>query len=388
MIKKQTIANLFFTICLFYIMFPWIFAKYFFFNELIAVSGLFMLAYKRFRLDRGMVTVCMIFLILWGSLHAITSLPRMDGVYYYLRNLVILYSMFAFFLGYFLLPYLGNFIGKMRKILRVYIGVFIFIRLPRIIFERFGMATLFPALFKDARWKWLPLILILMNIVYGIAYSSFTVILLAMFFMILFLSPGYKFFMQVVTVVFLAFIITFIYLQPNLSLIANRYNPRTEVGIYDVIRSHPLLSIDGNSTWRLVLWKQIIVDDFPKNIFGLGYGTRAIKYFPVEDYSKVQSLPYVLGAHNSFVYLFGRLGIVYVLLTICIYFNVFREYFYEKKYYFANNQALIFLSFFAISIIAMFNPALESPIYASGYWLVLGLVARCIAERKRSTVPA
>ncbi|HKP31958.1 MAG TPA: hypothetical protein VJT83_04505 [Chitinophagaceae bacterium] len=386
MIKKQTIANLIFTICLFYIMMPWITAKYFFFNELISVMGLMMLMYKRFRITYDVISISMVLLILWGGVHAITSLPRMDSVYYYLRNLVIVYSMMAFFLGYFLFPYLGNFIRKVRKILRVYIGIFIFIRLPRLIFERFGMATIFPALFKKAGWKWLPFMLIAMNLIYGFAYDSFTVILLAIFYFLLFISPGYKFFMQTVTVAFLVFTIVFIYLQPNLSLIANRYDPRTEVGIYDVIRSHPILSIDGNSTWRLVLWKQLIVDNFPGNIFGVGFGTPALKYYPVEDYNKVSSLPYVLGAHNSFVYLFGRLGIVYILLTLAIYLNIFREYYYHKKYYYANNQALVFLSFFAVTMIALFNPALESPVYASGFWLVLGFTARCIADRKRTAV--
>src|SRR6202035_2377594 len=118
-------------------------------------------------------------------------------------------------------------------------------------------------------------------------------------------SPGYRFFMQVVSICFLVFALVFIYLQPNLSLIANRYSPYDQVGIFDVIHSHPLLSLDGNSTWRLVLWNQIIVDNFPGNLFGLGFGTPVLKYYPVEDYSKLQTLPYVLGSHNSFVYLFG-----------------------------------------------------------------------------------
>ena len=62
--------------------------------------------------------------------------------------------------------------------------------------------------------------------------------------------------------------------------------------------------------------------------------------------------------------------------------HIFREYFYHKVYYYANNQILIFWSFFAATIIASFNPALESPIYAGAYWLLLGFIARAIYNRQ------
>ena len=384
MIKKETIAHIIFTICLLYIISPWFFEKILLFNELIAIAGLFTLAYKRFRISNDQISVCVVLFICWGFVHAFVSLLRMDAFYYYLRNLVIVYSAFAFFIGYYFFPYLKNFLRKTRTLLRVFIGVFIFIQLPKYLFERFGIALLFPALFKKASFKWLPHALIILNLIYGITYDAFTIIVLTAFYVLLFLSPGYKFFLTTVGAGFILFAALFIYLQPNLSLIAHRYNPYTEVGIYDVIHSHRLLSLDGNNTWRLVLWKEIIVDDFPKNIFGMGFGTPALKYFPVEDIYKIPSLPYVLGSHNSFIYLFGRLGIVYVFLSGVIYLVVIREYFKHKEYYTSNNQLLVFLSFFAISIIALFNTVLESPIYASAYWLVLGFTARCISERQRS----
>ena len=181
---------------------------------------------------------------------------------------------------------------------------------------------------------------------------------------------------------FIVFVATFIYLHPNLNLIAENFAFHTDNPIYHVMRSNPLLNIDGNSTWRLVLWNQLLVDDFPANLFGLGFGTPALRYYPVEDYAKLHTLPYVLGGHNSYIYLFARLGLVYLFITLYIYGIVFKEYFYHKKYYFANNRVLIFWSFFTMSIIALFNPALESPIYASAYWLLLGFTARSIYDRK------
>lgn len=382
MMRKSTIAYIIFTIAVLYIISPWTFEKRLLFNELLAATGFLLLMAKRFRIGNDPVSIAVALLIGWGCIHAVISLARMDSLYFYLRNTVILYSMMAFFIGFYLLKYLGGFIKKIRAVLRAFIGLFLFIPLPRTLFERFGVAMLFPALFKNAAAKWVGLLLIVMNIIYGITYSSFTSVLAAMFFILLFISPGYKFFVQVMFCVFVGFTALFIYLHPNLSLISYKFAFYTYNPIYNVMNSHPLLSIDGNSTWRLVLWNQLLVDDFPGNLFGLGFGTPVLKYYPVEDYSKLDTLPYVLGGHNSYVYLFARLGIIYLLITIYIYGVVFKEYFYHRKYYLANNQALIFWSFFTMSLIALFNPALESPIYASAYWMLLGFTARAIYNRK------
>ena len=381
--RKATIAYCIFTVAVLYIISPWFFEKKLLFNELLSFTGLAILVWKRFRIGNDPVSICMLLLLTWCAVHAITSLARMDSVYYYLRNMVIMYSMMAFFIGFFLLKYLGQFIRKIRSLLRAFIGVFLLIPLPRIFFERFGVAMLFPALFKNATNKWVAMLLVVLNIIYGITYDSFTAMLTASFFVLLFISPGYRFFIQVSAVIFIAGAIVFYYLHPNLSLISHKFAFYTHNPIYNVMRSHPLLNIDGNSTWRLVLWDQLLVHDFPANIAGMGFGTPVLKYYPVEDYAKLETLPYVLGGHNSFVYLFARLGVVYLVLTVCIYLVLFKEYFHHKAYYKANNQVLLFWSFFTMTVIAMFNPALESPIYASAYWLLLGFTARAIYDRRQ-----
>jgi len=290
--------------------------------------------------------------------------------------------MFSFFIGFYLLKYLSSFVAWLRNILRYYIGIFLFIPLPVTFYERYGISVLFPSLFKNARYRLLPLLLICMNIIYAYTYKTATALMIAAFLFLVFISTGYKFFRQTITIVLLAIAVLFIYLQPNLTLIKNQYSLRNTRAIKEVMRSNPLLAIDGNTTWRLVLWKQILVDKFPANLFGLGFGTKMLKYYPVEDYKKLPTLPYVMGAHNSFIYLFGRLGIIYLLLIIPIYITVFKEYFYNKSYYYSNNQVFLFWSFFVISVMAFFNPILESPLFASGYWMLLGFTARCIYNRK------
>lgn len=383
MIKKALVAQLIFCLVLCYIIAPWFFERNFLFNELFAAIALLILAYKRFRISKDFITLNLLLLIGWGIVHAVVSLFRADNAYYYLRNLVIVYSMLSYFIGYFLFPYLSKFLRKFRQPLQYYIGVFLFVPLPRLFFERFGVATVFPALIQRLKKNaFLPL-LVIMNIIYAVSYRSSTTFLLALFYILLLAAPGYRFFKQVMVLILTAFTIFFIVVQPNLSLISLHYNLYDTKAIHEVMDSSPLLSIDGNSTWRLVLWKEVLVDLFPENLFGMGFGTPLIKYFPVQDYSKVETLPYVLGAHNSFVYLFGRLGLPYLVLTILMYRSVFREYFLFKRYHYSQRSILVFWSFFAITIIALLNPVLESPIFAGGYWLVLGLLAKCMVLRKQ-----
>jgi len=382
MIKKSSIAYLIFFIAVCYIITPWFFEKKLLFNELLSAIGLLLLVYKRFKVGNDIISICMILLLGWCGVHLLTSLIRKDSMYYYFRNSVIVYSMFSFYIGFFCLQYLDGFFKRIRSLLRYYIGIFLFIPLPLTFFERYGVSALFASLFKNSRHRWLPWLLIVMNIIYSFTYESMTAFMIGLFLLLVFISPGFKFFKQVVVLILLSMALLFIYLQPNLGLIRNQFSTKNNKAIREVMRSNPILSIDPNTTWRLVIWKQVITDHFPENIFGLGFGTPVVKYYPIEDIHKVSTLPYVMGAHNSFIYLFGRLGIVFLLLMIIAYVALFKEYFYFKDYYYSNNQILIFWSFFAVTVITLFNPILESPLFASVFWILFGLTARCIYNRK------
>lgn len=380
--QKKTISYFIFFAAICYIISPWFFERNFFINEFLSMTGLFLLVYKRFKISKDLICICIILLLTWSAIHLTTSLFRQDSMYYYFRNSVITYSVFSFFTGFFLFKYLSGFLAGIRNILRYYIGIFLFIPLPLIFYERIGVSTLFPSLFKNASYRFLPMILIIINVIYGITYDSATALMVAFFLFLVFISPGYKFFKQTITIGLLSFALLFIYLQPDLSLIKNHFAPKSTRAIEEVMQSNALLQIDGNTTWRLVIWNQILVDKFPANLFGIGFGTPMLKAYPIEDYSKLATLPYVMGGHNSFIYLFGRLGIPFLLLITIIYITVFKEYFYHKQYYYSTNQILVFWSFFAITVMALFNPILESPLFASGYWMLLGFIAQCIYSRK------
>jgi hypothetical protein len=290
--------------------------------------------------------------------------------------------MFTFFIGFFTLKYLGGFIKRIRHFLYYYIGILLFMPISKFLFERYGMATLFPALFRRKAGKYTLSLLIIINSIYAITYRSSTSFVLSIFYLVLIIMPGYKAFKQLMLLAFVGFSIFFVSVLPELGLIKNNFSFYNEEAVRAVMNSNKILGLDPNNTWRLILWKQFIIDLFPGNLIGIGFGTPAVLYYPVADFSKLDSLPYVLGAHNSFIYLFSRLGIFYLLIMVPVYSIVFKEYFYQKQYYRSNDEVFIFLSFFAITIISLFNPTLESPIFAGGYWLMLGFVGRSIYNRK------
>lgn len=380
MLSKQKMADVLFLIILLYIASPWVLERTFFLNEVISTSGLCIFIFKKLKIAKSGITIAVLLLLSWSAAHCITSLFRMDSLYFYLRNSVIIYSIFAYFTGYFTQKYLASFINRNIHLLRAY--TIFFIAFPNtLFFERFGMATIFPALLKK-----MPnlSLLILFNAIYALVYSSSTIGILTVFYILIAACARFKTFKWIVLAAFTCFAGLFIYLIPYLDLI-KYYDPYHYDTILKVMDAHPILSMDHNNSWRLIFWKQVLIDHFPENIPGVGLGTPLIQYFPVEDFSKFETLPYVFGAHNSFIYLFGRLGLPYAIFTVYIYHIIFREYFQHKQYYYSSNGILYFWSFFAITIITLFNPVLESPIFASLYWFLLGLMASIIVKRPWET---
>ena len=136
MILKRTITYTVFGIALCYIISPWFFEKVFFFNELLSAIGLFIFFYKRLTIIKSPIYVYVCLLIFLGICHGMISIFRMDQFYYYLRNSVIVYSMFTFFIGFFSLHYLGGFIAKIRQFLYYYIVVLLFLPISKFLFER------------------------------------------------------------------------------------------------------------------------------------------------------------------------------------------------------------------------------------------------------------
>ena len=381
--NNRHIYFLLFTAALLYMTIPYFFEKYLFFNELLSLAGFCILAANRFKIGNDPISKIVLALILLGILHAAISLFRMDTIYYYLRNSVILYSMFTFFIGYYGYHYFFSTIKKVQNYFRFYYTIFLLKPAENVFFDRFSISTSLPLLFKRHRGFYTVLLVSFFTIIHALDYKSATSFVAALFLIFLYLSPSYNFFRQIVLAGFFFFTVFFIYFFPNFALIHTSDQPLHDYfAMQRILASSCWLNLDENSTWRLVLWYQYLVDRFPGNLFGYGFGTPVVFHFPILDEDKILTLPYVIGAHNTFVTLFCRLGIFFIINIILLYTFVFKEYFKFRRVYEKSYDIFLFYSFFAFFILCFFNPALETPLHSGGYWLVLGLLAKAIKKRK------
>lgn len=381
--RSRYIAFAIFLTAFLYLAAPYFFEKKLFLNEVLAGLGFVLLmgsSHRKFMKTPVMISVLLLLGV--GIVHALISAFRADGLYYYLRNLVILYSIFSFFVGYYLFSYLPSFLRTFRSLISTYVLGLLFVPVPGLVYDRFSMAIAFPFFGRAVAPKLVLPVIIVLSVIYSQVHESSTSLAIVAFFLLIWIFKSYRFFMVTIVVALVSLAALFIYLLPYLGMNPNVYSYYNTVGIWELISRHPLLGVDPNSTWRLVLWKQLLVDLFPENLLGIGFGTPALRYFPIEDYTKLDTLPYVIGAHNSFIYLFTRLGLPYVFIVVYLYASVFKEYYYNRAFYRQSYGVIYFYGFFAVSVIAFFNPVLETPIYASAYYILLGFLARQIEQKR------
>ena len=369
-----------------------IFEREFFFNEILSVLGLLILVKKVFHKNKnGIIRIptspiykLVIYIIILGFFHLLVSVFTKTNWYFYLRNSVIVYSIFSFFLGFYLYPYFEVFITKVRSYLILYMSYALVF--PAIfLLERFMGAAFFPFWFKKKNLLNIFLLMIL-DILLAIRYESLTVVVVSLLLLILIFMPNYTYFKAFsisVVMIFLIFFIAFIpafkkYETSYYSLFGN---------IRKVADEHVLLRLDGNSTWRAVFWYRIASENFPQNILGIGFGTPLLNYKEgrksIEtDYNDEHDI-HVMGCHNTYLTVATRLGMFFWVLLIWIYRYVFRD-FYKYRYYYQNNinDYWTIICFLCISIVGLFNLVLESPTGAALYWVVLGLIAQAIEKRK------
>jgi O-antigen ligase len=359
----------------------------FFTNEIISLIGLaFLVNNPKFN-RRDLITPIVIAFIVLNLIIFLFSLFINDSLYYLLRNSVIFYSTFSYFVGYRILESFES-INKLfkRQISIVFVSTLILSTKKSLVslIDRFSGSTFIASLFSYQNLLSYILMLILLS-VFAIKHESSTSIMfIAAIFLMLTLKK-YSYFKLLFGIYFISIIFFVFFFHSNITLIEEGFDPtNNEESIYRVINSHWLLSIDPNTTWRLVLWWDVIVNNFPQNIIGIGFGTPMFNYYPVADYSKIKDLPYLMSAHNTFVTIFGRVGILGLILLLLIILNVFKDFFKNKLYYLKHNRTYLFYMLLSLVVIGMFNVLLESPLYASLFWVVSGLCSRAIIIRKKS----
>lgn len=326
-------------------------------------------------------------LILTGIVYLIFSWVSKTNVYFYLRNSVIVYSMFAFYFGYFAFPYLHSFLKKIRIALGAYL-LYALINPSIFLLERFMGAAFFPFLFKRYN-KTAAIGIVVLSTILANRYESLTVIVVTLMVVGLFLIPSYKAFKIFAISAFLTLVTTFCYLAPSLE---EYKTPAYKLfGNISAVRdSHFLLDLDENSTWRAVFWYRVVKERFPENLVGIGFGTPMLPYYkdldtvpvPYDDKHDI----HVSGAHNTYLTLFLRMGIPFIILISLIFREVFKVFYSNKKKIFDRVDSMFFYSFFTIAAVGFFNLVLESPIAASLFWGMLGVVACSIQSLNQLTL--
>ncbi len=368
-----------------------VFERHFFFNEALAFVGILVCIVATFRFEEKYNVfipdskIYRLVLLLLGLCiyHLVFSLFFKTNMYFYLRNTVLFYSIFSFFLLFYLQPHVSFMLERLKIPLLLYF-LYGLIWPNDQVLDRFNTAAFFPLLFKKIKW-WVIVLILGMNILLAKQYSSMTVVLIAALLLGIVILPSFKVF-RLVFLTGLTTLILFFTLYSN-KIEGYKNGPYSLFGnTYEVIWSDPVFSKDVNSTWRVIFWYRLVKERFPENLIGIGFGTPLLKYnhgsnTVISDHDDLHDI-HVSGAHNTYLTMTLRLGLFYLVLMTLIFAEVFRSFYKNKKQWFKNDVGGYYLAFFSVSIIGMFNLVQESPLSASLFWGLLGLLAGAMHQQK------
>jgi O-antigen ligase len=149
---------------------------------------------------------------------------------------------------------------------------------------------------------------------------------------------------------------------------------------YDVFEN----DIDRNSYWRLMYWYYLIEQTINQYVFwGMGFGGKifshnesAIQGWLVNNFDN-DYMEYVLGPHNSLIFLFTRTGLL-GLVAFLLVLSAFAKYFIKH----ININRKYMYIYIAINMVMLFNVTLESPFFSIYYWTALGLAYGYLNKEK------
>lgn len=358
---------------------PNIFERIFYFNELLSVIGfvLFLanpIVYKKDdRLYNTIISILCVF-----SAYAVYSLFIFENSYGYLRNSVLLYSIFSFFLGIRLYESLVM-IGKGDILI---LGALT----PSISFYRASYAASLPYYMSRYLRSYnifsiliIILIILMVRAYYG-GFSSIAVIFSILYFY--FITKRIKritlFLLCVLGVSFL------IVIKPYLYMLLT--DNKMKINILQ--QMYPIFGIDSGVTVRILIWAYLFYEVFLDNLFGIGLGTKLIpKTFLWDKLDMRIGDPYVeytLGAHNSFFTILLRFGLIGLIPFIYLYWHLIDEFIKDKSNSNGHRLMFCYYAFYIISACAMVNVVIESPIHSSCYWGTLGILyqaKKCYSEK-------
>jgi len=353
-------------------------------NEIFTIVGfMFFIKYstKYLKPTQTLLSFSIIFFIIYGLIYIIISYIFLkDGTsYQYIRTLPLWYSTFSFFLG---IEFYKEFESGKIKLRFPYVIAVLAVALG----GRLSNQVIFPLLFINKKWRKGLIFFFLAAIsVYKGGSTSYAILLI--FIVSVIIKNRKKTILFFLNKYVLVIII-------GIGLYALYYIYNTFSDFYNVIgltANYDALGVDAdrNALWRLMFWAYLFnIEILNKPLFGIGFGTKLFKLGLDETFfiSKVnisdRNLEYTIGTHNSFFYILTRMGIV-GFIPFMTSFIILIKNFIKLNH---NNNLLrsVFTSFIFISISALFNVILESPLYASIYWILAGMLYQGIKMTKES----
>lgn len=368
--------------------------RHLFFNEILSFAGCIFFLTFTFQFEKKYLVYIpsskiyrlVLFYLALCVFHMAFSLIYKTNLYFYLRNTVIFYSAFVFFLMFHLEPYVSKFTRTIKLPLFSFVAIGLLIPKYNLL-DRFNAAVIFPFFFNAFKWYHITLLLAL-NLILAIQYSSMTVTVVSVLLLGIIMIPKFKWFKALTIVGLVTLVLFFVGFNSNIKQY-DQGHYRLFGDTYGVINSHEIFSKDLNSTWRVVFWHRAAIERFPENLVGIGFGTPLLKYDKgsntVEtDHDDFHDI-HVSGTHNTYITLTLRLGLLYLVLMTLIFGEVFKHFYARKKEILKSNIGTYFMAFFTISLIGLFNLVKESPLSAALFWGLLGLVAASMYKQESSS---
>ena len=399
MFPKKIFKYFIFILAILYSLNNYFFERQFYFNEILSLVGVMLFGVHLIRKKSVLVipnsNIFKLLLLFWllCFFHLIVCTFTKTNWYFYLRSSVTFYSSAIFFIGFYWKEDFTIFFKKIKIIFTI--GVLALIPTPNPGYlgrylDRYSVSVFFSFFFKRNSFL-TSIVILLLNFLYAYFYQSLTATLIGILLFIIVNIPKYNHFRLLFISGLIAFISFFTYLTPYFPLYKEGATGHYLFGnVNHVYQQNRILRIDPNSSWRMVFWYRIVVEGFPKNMIGIGLGTPILPYEKGADTAEGnyddEHDAHTIGAHNTFITIFVRLGIGFLVILCSFYTIILKEFYRYKRHYQSNNDIIFFIGFFTISIIGLFNPLLETPTYAGVYWFFLGLVAKSIFQR-RNKVP-
>lgn len=349
-----------------------------FLNELFSFFGLFLFfknAGHFLNIKKQPVLIAINFLLLYCLISAIFGLFFTSYLYGYLRTLTFFYSIFCFFLG-------AEFIKKYKYLLSsgLWDKVIIPLTATMVLFgSSIAYPIILPVLLRKYRY-WFILTLTVLVII-ATCTRELTSDVMCFIFVLAFIIIKDKNFKQLFFhPLFIAFLIFFFYIAVFFSY----YYFYAFYNFGYKVMPH---FMNNNTIWRLMFWAYELNKQLASHpLFGIGFGT---PFFDAADpqtwfltnnqYKYDPDFPYTLGAHNFLIYFIVRLGIIGIIPIIAIYLIIFNHL---RLHPFSPLTKTCFFGFLLITVLALCNVVISTPLYAGTYWILLGMLFQSF-ERDR-----